>query len=501
MTRTLCLGNNTEDTDQKTRELAQDCGQIYHGLLSDLDQPVLSEHFKQAGFYHSSVYDMSWPRLLQLAQQFDKVIMLDQPKVCWSHPNAWLNTIRLIKKLGPSGVFANAQHIKNVEYWLELVENNRAFCIHPFIQLHTRYDHTVLCCRSISSPVADLDSFQDFHHDTRYQAIREKLHDGQKISNCETCYALENNNIISDRITDTIEWANRLDIHTMADLQRIKQPAFYDIRPSNKCNLTCRMCGPHNSHLIEKEYKQIGFLSPGPSPKMHNPRFDMIRYDNLQQVYIAGGEPTVISEVFQWLDECVALDRTDFAIELNTNGTHITPRLKKLLPHFKQFNFVFSIDAYDSLNTYIRWPTDWNTVIDNLHYLKNKGHAVTLSTTISIYNISRLSSLFEFLDREFPTILVHPSLVSHPLHMSPYIFPYADIVLQDLERVKQTYTYQNLEFMRTVIDNFVTHYRQDPLVNLQKLQQFFDMNDRLDQSRGVRLRDYVPELDKARQLL
>jgi len=500
MTRTLCLGNNTEDTDQKTLDLAQDCGQTCHGLLSDLDQPVLSEHFKQEGFYHSSVYDMSWARLLQLAQQFDKVIMLDQPKVCWSHPNAWLNTVRLIKKLGPSGVFANAENIKHVEYWLELVEKNPAFCIHPFIQLHTRYDHTVLCCRS-SSPVADLDSFQHFHHDTRYQAIREKLQQGQKISNCETCYDLENNNIISDRITDTIEWANRLDLHNIADLQRLKQPAFYDIRPSNKCNLQCRMCGPDSSHLIEKEYKKIGLLAPGPSPKMHNPRFDIIRYDNLQQVYVAGGEPTVITEVFQWLDKCVTLGRTDFAIEFNTNGTNITPRLKKLLPHFNQFNFVFSIDAYDSLNTYIRWPTDWNTVIGNLHYLKNKGHAVTLSTTISIYNISRLSSLFEFLDSEFPTILVHPSLVNHPFHMSPYVFPYADIVLQDLERVKKTYTYQNFEFMRTVINNFVTHYSQDPPVNLEKLQKFFDMNDRLDQNRGVRLGDYVPGLDNARQLL
>ena len=98
-------------------------------------------------------------------------------------------------------------------------------------------------------------------------------------------------------------------------------------------------------------------------------------------------------------------------------------------------------------------------------------------------------------------MLVHPSLVNDPFYMSPYLFPYSDVVLQDLERVKQTHTYQNLEFMRTVIDNFVTYYSQDLPMNLQKLQQFFSINDRLDQNRGVRLRDYVPDLDRARQLL
>jgi hypothetical protein len=500
MTRTLCLGNNTEHTDQLTRDLARDRGQFCHGLLSDLERPVLADHFAHAGFYHSSVYDLSWARLLELAQQFDHVIMLDQPKPLWSHPNAWLNTIRLIKKLGTIGEFANAKSIQDVEYWLDLLDRNQAFCIHPFIQLHTRYDHTVVCCRS-GQPVADLKTFNNFATDANYRSLREKILHGQKISNCEHCYSLEKNNIVSDRIQDTIEWVNRLELKTVDDLQSISQPAFYDIRPSNKCNLTCRMCRPSDSHLIEKEYRQLGLLVQEENLRMHHPRFDMIRYDNLHQVYVAGGEPTVVAEVLQWLDLCVHTGHTNFTIEFNTNGTNITAKLKKLLPHFKQFNFIFSIDAYGPLNTYIRWPSDWHTVVNNLHYLRQQEHAVTLNTTISIYNISCLSLLFEFLDEAFPGILVHPSLVSTPFHMSPYLFPYADIVLKDLDRVKNTYTYQNLESMRTVIDNLAVFYNQNPPVDKQKLKQFFSMNDKLDQSRGVCLADYLPELDRARQLL
>lgn len=501
MMRVLCLGNNTKDTDTKTRHLADKEGAVCHGLLSELEGRLSAEQYSMPGYYHSSVYDIHLPNLVDLANEFDLVVMLDQPKAQWSHPNAWLNTVRLLKRLTTKTQFINAKEIDDVEYFLDLIETNKAFCIHPFIQMHTNYDHSVLCCRS-RTPVADLETFEDFHSDHRYRDIRDRILNGQKIKNCDVCYNLESKGIISDRIQDTIEWANRLDLKTIDDLRNISQPVFYDIRPSNKCNLTCRMCSPANSHLIEKEYKTIGLIDKSAkSVNKHRPRFDMIHYENLRQVCIAGGEPTVISEFYQWLDHCVAEDHTDFAIELITNGTNITPRLKSLLPRFKQFNFVFSIDAYQDLNRYIRWPTEWDDVIDNWRYLRDQKHPVTLSTTISIYNISRLSELFEFVDREFPGTLIHPSLVSSPASMSPYLFPDRDLVLKDLHRVRKTHSYRSLDFMKTVIDDFVTFYQDRSSADAKGLRDFFSMNDKLDQSRGVYLRDLLPSLDNARHLI
>jgi sulfatase maturation enzyme AslB (radical SAM superfamily) len=250
-----------------------------------------------------------------------------------------------------------------------------------------------------------------------------------------------------------------------------------------------------------KEYKKIGILDPKHREDKHKPRFDLIKYENLKQIYIAGGEPTVISELYQWLDQCIKDNQTDFAIEFNTNGTNITNRLKKLLPHFREFNFIFSIDGYRDLNRYIRWPSDWDTVINNWRYLKDHGHSVTLNITISIYNISRLSEFFAFIDREFPGTLVHPSLVNIPSHMSPFLFPYPELVLQDLKKVKQTQSHKKLDFTRTVIDNFIDFYSQPRDINILELKKFFAMNDKLDQSRSVNLKDYLPTLDSARHLI
>ena len=40
-------------------------------------------------------------------------------------------------------------------------------------------------------------------------------------------------------------------------------------------------------------------------------------------------------------------------------------------------------------------------------------------------------------------------------------------------------------------------YRVDPVM----LKQFFNFNDQLDQARGSRLVDYIPELEQARRLI
>lgn len=495
--RILCLGNNTEDTDNRSRRLAQENHAEYHGLLSALDSELTPQSYKDPGYYHSTIYDMEISAMIDLVEQFDLVIMLDQPVNQWTHPNAWLNTVKILKKAKTKTKFLDPEQVRSAEYFMDLVDSNKAFCIHPFIQLHTRFNHTVLCCRS-THPVSKIAEIDDFFSDSNYQQIRNDLIQGKQIPNCQACYKLEQQGIVSDRIHETVEWANRLGLKNLEDLSTIRQPVFYDIRPSNKCNLTCRMCSPSDSHLIAKEYKKLKIYTDKSDTSMHSSIFDHIKYDNVQQVYIAGGEPTVISELYEWLDHCVEHGHTDFAIELNTNGTNITPRLTKLLPHFKQFNFVFSIDAYDDLNQYIRWPSDWSTVTANWKMLKDLGHPVTLSTTISIYNVAKLSRLFQFIDEQFPGTLVHPSLAKSPSCMDPHNWPYPELAQTDLSLVKKTKSYRNLDFMKTVIDDFVDYFSNHPQPNETLLKDFFILNDKLDNNRSVWLKDHVPELDKYR---
>ena len=101
---------------------------------------------------------------------------------------------------------------------------------------------------------------------------------------CAVCYKLEDQNILSAREQETVEWANRLNLTSLSDLDNIEYPAYYEVTPSNVCNLQCRMCNPVGSHLIGREYKKLGFIKQLPSPVRSN--FDIVDFRNLKKLYV-----------------------------------------------------------------------------------------------------------------------------------------------------------------------------------------------------------------------
>jgi sulfatase maturation enzyme AslB (radical SAM superfamily) len=496
----LCLGNNTEDTDIKTCDLAKVNLTACHGLLSELDGAIGS--IAQEGWYHSSVYDIEYGRLVELSSKFDSVIMLAQPKEQYSHPDAFYKTVRLVKNL-PNGKFLDSGYTTDIDFFENLVKTNKSFCIFPFIELLTnqRSDgYTTLCARS-SEPVAHISEITNWKTNKHYKHIRTSMINGKQLpKHCSTCYKLENKNIVSAREQETIEWANRLNLTSLEDLGEISYPVYYEIRPSNICNLQCRMCSPSSSHLIGREYKKINLIDKIPTPERSD--FSIINFNNLKKLYVAGGEPTAMPEFYEFLDQCIQNKQTDFEFVVNTNGTKLNNRFKKQLQQFSNFQFIVSIDGIGPINTYIRWPSQWKNIIENVHYLRKNNHVVSVNTTVSIYNVLNLYELLEFFDNEFPNTLVHAQLVeSNKDILSGLRFPDAKLAYSKLLPIQQLKCYKNDPLLKSFIDAIISHYQYDPELDLEKLSAFFKFNDALDKSRSVLLNDYIPELEMTRKLL
>ena len=300
----LCLGNNTQDTDTQTRALAQELGLACHGLLSELDAPVNDQQHSEAGVYHTSVYDLAPGRLSELISQFDQVVMLNQAKSAWSHPYAFNNTIRAVKEAGARGRFVNPELTKTHDQFDQLVKTNASFCVFPFIQLYTFSNGTAVCCRS-SEVITKIKDYKHWHTDPNYQALRAKMLQGQRVpEHCGFCYRQEDAGRLSPRQSELTEWVQRLNIDSLEQLTNLDQPAYYDIRPSNRCNLQCRMCNPDDSHLIAREYGQLGIKWPGSqlldAPK-HYVGFDVVDLDTVQKLSVAGGEPSIMIEFYEFL--------------------------------------------------------------------------------------------------------------------------------------------------------------------------------------------------------
>lgn len=487
----LCLGNNTEETDKQTKEM---CDSVFHGLLSAIDTPLTPDMYSADGWYHSSIYDIEFGHLLDISLEFDRVIMLDQNIQKWSHPDAFYNTVRLMKRIGPRAQFLNESFRDGIDFFENLVKENPSFCIFPFIELLVNYDYTTVCCRSFE-PVTKLKDLTDYHNDPGYQDIRQKMLVGEKIPNhCGTCYKLEEQGLPSARQQETVEWANRLGITNLDQLKEITHPVYYEIRPSNKCNLQCRMCGPSYSHLIDKEYRSIGIIKPDAPVRNQNVTgFEIVDFKNLHKVYVAGGEPTLSTEFYDFLDKCINEERTDLEILVNTNGTNLNEKFKNQLKHFSNFQFVFSIDGFKDVNYYIRWPSEWDHIIDNLKYLKTHGHKITINTAVSIYNVDNLYSLFAFIDETFPGTLIHVSIVEGKL--SPFRYPDPSKAIFDLQKIKNLNCYRNDRLFSDSIDGYIKILENTPKSNLD---DFFQFNDLLDQSRGIKLAEYLPNLDRYR---
>jgi sulfatase maturation enzyme AslB (radical SAM superfamily) len=496
----LCLGNNTNDTDIKTCKLSAANGSVCHGLLSELDFPV--PEIVESGWYHSSLYDIEYSRLIELSSSFDSVIMLDLPKDTYSHPDIFYKTVKLIKNL-PNGKFLDPSYSADIDYFENLVKTNKSFCIFPFIELVTKHradGYTTVCCRS-TTPITHVSNITDWQNDKNYNIIRDKMLAGVSIpEHCSTCYKLEDKNILSARQQETVEWANRLNLHSLDDLRNITAPAYYEIRPSNVCNIQCRMCSPGSSHLIGREYKKLNLISELPPKERSN--FSIVNFASLKKLYVAGGEPTAMPEFYKFLDDCIENKQTDFEFTINTNATKFSNRFKKQLKQFSHLQFIISLEGVGPLNHYIRWPSHWDPIVDNMRYLRKNNHIIATNTTVSIYNVIGLYDLLNFLDNEFPRMLRHCQLCQSDNDMlSGLGFPDSKLALDRLLPIRDLKCYKNDNLLKSFIDGLIEHYRHVKEVDVEKLKLFFEFNDKLDKSRGIKLVDYVPELEQARKLI
>lgn len=490
--KTLCLGNNTEHTDELTSALAAASGSKCHGLLTTLEQDCLN--YDQAGHYHTSVVDIEYSQLLSLAKEFDHLLILDQPKESYNHPDFFYKTVRIgneLEKVMPV-TWQNDGMKKSISFFEHLVQNNKAFCIFPFIELLTNNDHTTVCCRS-TTPITHVNKLKNFGTDENYQKIRQNMLDGVLIpQHCNTCYKLESMGMTSARQQETVEWANRLNFTSIDDLQKITKPLYYEVRPSNRCNLQCRMCGPNASELINQEYFKLEIIDKLIDHAYSG--FDMVDLESVKKLYVAGGEPTAMPEFFNFLDRCIS-NGSNFEFTVNTNAVKFSNKFKKQLQKLPHIQFIVSIDGYRELNHYIRWPSDWNSIIDNVKYLCSNQHVVSFNTTVSLYNVAELYDLFKFFDTEFPGVLVHAQLDDSLT--SPLNFPDPTLVLDDLLQVRTLKCYQNDWLLKSLIESLIKYFQtMNTAVNLES---FLEFNTKLDINRNIDIKFYAKKLWQAIQ--
>lgn len=499
--KTLYIGNESQDTDDRTLVEANKNNTINHGLISD---PNFIP--KDEGYYHTSVLDLTVKDIINIANHVNSIILHDQDINEWSDFNIFVATYKLFQNLSNLGFNVEYKNNQNIKQY----ENNEllaipTFCIHPWISLTNSFSEVRLCPR-IDKTFQFENGLSDWKTNTDLVQIRKQLLNGERIPECKRCYEYEDAGIESYRQFETNEWLGRLNITKQADLDNIDHPFIFEMKINNKCNIMCRSCSPLFSHKIEKEYKIHNLVNLTHIPKASNTvaTFDHINIDKLtpdSMIHLSGGEPPIIKDVYKFLQRCIDKNNTDFYLAFGSNGTVFPDKFIDLIKHFPKTHITFSLDGYGKINDYWRWGSDFDTIIKNMHIIKELGCNISVNTVPGIYNVTNLHLLWEFLDKEFPDVEVYTQL-NFVKSQSAWNHPDKALVVESMQKCKQANIYYNNgKSTKTSIDMLLEHYSNDDTeYDIASLNEFFTLNDKLDEIRNVKLIDYIPELDKCRSL-
>ena len=499
--RILVIGNNDQDTDHRTTVLAHEYHTDNHGLIT-------TAQFERSlpGFYHTTVLDIGSGGIVKISAMFDQVWLLDQPVEAWSNWKVLLSSFKVMLELerrGVTVVFRSNQNVQRLLFWHDIIRDKPGFCVYPWILLTNEHGYTTTCLRS-NVRITDVDQIQSWQHDPEYAKVRGQFLSGDRVEydRCRYCYQLEDAGIESPRMFESMEWAAKLDLDARESaLAEIRSPQFYEIRLDNRCNLACRHCHPVFSSLIEDQWKRFEIQWEG---KMTFSSFDLVRVEDITpttRIHLTGGEVTVMPEFQDFLRRCIDLGLTDFDLSVGSNGFKIPQKVWDLCDHFPRMVWSISLDGHGRVNDYIRWPSDFDTVIANCHKLIQRGHTVSINHVPSIFNVTSLHLLFEFLDRELPDCNVYTQ-INYFSHQSVYNHPNHDMAVASLEKLTRTNAYhKDGRGTKTTFDAVLRHYQNRPQFNREDLRKFFEINDKIDLAQNRRLGDYIPELEACRSLV
>lgn len=247
------------------------------------------------------------------------------------------------------------------------------------------------CCISELSAPTDQISFDN---EFLEQGRKYFLTTGELPDSCRQCKDLESIGSTSKRTQSQIK-----------ETITTKQLNWLQYNCDNICNLKCIMCSSYSSSAWIEDEIQLGFPTQIKiKPTKHNPVFFNFDINTLQSIYFNGGEPLMTNDhvrVLTYLTQTIDTKNTN--VLYNTNATFsLNNDVLDIWNKFNEVTLIASIDAVDEQFEYIRYPADWNRVLQNLYSYRDAGINVSVGVNIGVHNVMYFGDLYDWaLDNNF----------------------------------------------------------------------------------------------------
>jgi hypothetical protein len=353
---------------------------------------------------------------------------------------------------------------------------NKAWCPLPWMSVNVRNNGDLrVCCnanvghdkglvRKEDGTLYNLgkDGVHSFRNGELMKEIRLAMLKGEFHPSCVRCQREHEAGMVSRADNERSIWKHVINEDIATDrtaedgsIVIEENPLKYtDLRFGNFCNLKCRMCGPTDSNQWYDDQARVwdvkSYKDSGEVVKLvlnkkgkyeaetdiynwyENPKFwsDLEeQIPSLERLYIVGGEPLLIDQHYEFLQKCIDMGRAkNIIVEYNSNITNIPERAWNIWKNFKRIQVGMSVDAVGKINDYIRNPSKFWKIAENMHKLdKAEGDfKIWWAATILIYNMIHLPDIMHWkikqnFQRVNKRIDYKPVISPHPLHSPDFL--------------------------------------------------------------------------------
>jgi MoaA/NifB/PqqE/SkfB family radical SAM enzyme len=277
------------------------------------------------------------------------------------------------------------------------VITNEYFCPVPWTGLMYNFDGTVKNCIRSNGALGNITQQPIEEIVTKNNLDRQnKIIAKTPVPTCQSCYDLEQGkksfNIISDRVF-YIKELKKVPMSTYEpgnfDLTTI------DVRWSNLCNFACVYCSPEFSSRWANELSQ-SMSVPDQQQKQQFKDYIFANAKKLKHVYLAGGEPLLIKENLQLLEEL----SPDVNLRINTNLSKVDTKIFEKICSFKNVHWTVSIETIEQEFEYIRYGAKWSDFLENLKIIQQLDHKISFNMLHFLLNYLSIFDCVDFLKKQ-----------------------------------------------------------------------------------------------------
>lgn len=374
--------------------------------------------------------------------------------------------------------------------------SQETFCVNPWVSLHAKMSDGFNPCCLFSTSI-NTKTVDEYVNSPELASVKQRLLNGEKISECSNCWVQESNGYVSKRQRDNKTYEKQFqELNTDLTATHGNFVEYY-VRLGNHCNLRCTTCNANASSGWISELKKFNIdTKPIKLLPDNHDVWDHIKNhaQSINAIEFIGGEPFMMSvneqeSLLEWLvDQGHA---NHIKLKYNTNGTRLPTGLLKFWEKFKTIELNISADGIGPRFNYLRFPAEWTEVDANIKYYQSlqetiPGLEITIIFTFSVLNIGYVEEMLDYCRNNnlniFLNMLIQPNVLN---------------VFNACKELKDWFADTLKDVDHPVIKNLLTNLNNTS--STVTAQQLVDFLITLDQRRNLDVRRTFPEFAQCLQ--